>query len=152
MMMSHLMLWFIHHAQHGNATSTNKTYHKNGRQEEKQDIKYAGIVPLDALGDSNHVAVLRNDAQRLEKKLDHISGSSHCDIECHQNIAHHFPAIIFTVDVQDGQDNQIGKDEADHAAKADAAPPENRRQRHITHRTHKTHDSNQWPNQWPFNL
>src|SRR5579884_1850138 len=147
---SHFSGGMVHHAYHRQAAAAYEAdYHPSG-QDEKKDIKDGCVVPLYALGNGDDVAVLWHKAQRLEEDFDDIARQYHRDVECHQNVAHNLPAIVFAVDVEDGQDNQIGKDEADNASETDAAAPENRRQRHIADRADKADDGYQWANQRPL--
>src|SRR5215471_16912429 len=122
-MVSHILLWRIHLAQHGYATSPDKPHHQDGSQEQKEDIEHTGVAPLYPLRDRHHSAVLWNDAQCLEKKLDHVACCCHRYVECHKNITHDAPAVIFAVNIQNRQDDQVSKNETDDAAKTNPAPP-----------------------------
>ena len=84
-------------------------------------------------GESNNIAVLRDDPKRRKQELDHIASSSHRDVEGDENVAHDLPSIIFAVNVQNRQNDQIGKDEADDSAKADPTMPEHRCQWYIAY-------------------
>src|SRR2546425_12071914 len=120
---SHVVLWFIHHLEHWQATSTDKPDHKHCCYDQEDDIKHRGIVPLDALSDSNNIAVLWDKPKRLKQKFDHVSSRCHRDVKGHQNIAHHFPTIVFAINVENGKNYQVGKDEADDTTKANSASP-----------------------------
>src|SRR6202049_4325015 len=114
-MLRHFLLWPLHHAKHWYATSPDKPNHEDCGQKEEDDIEDAGVVPRHSLSDRNDMAIIRNNPKRLKEKLDDVASSSHGHVECQQNIAHDFPAVILAINVKNGQDNQIGKDEADHA-------------------------------------
>src|SRR6266567_1479604 len=124
---SHVMLWSIHHAQHRYATRAYKTNDKYRSQHQEDDIEDTGVVPLYPLCNRSNVAITRNNTQRLKEKF--------------LDIAHDFPAIVFAVDVKDGQDNQVCEDETDDSAEANATPPQHCCQRHVANGTHKTENS-----------
>ncbi len=117
------MFGSTHHLEHWESTSTDKADHQHGCHHEEDDIEHRGIVPLEALGDSNNVPVLWDDPQCLKQEFDDVSSRRHRDVKGHQDIAHYFPPVVFAVNVQNGKDDQISKDEADHAAKANPASP-----------------------------
>src|SRR5215469_13916639 len=94
---SHVLLWRIHHAQHGYATGPDKPNHQDGSQKQKENIEHTGVVPLYSLSDRNHSAIRWNNTKCLKEELDHIASSSHGDVERQQNIAHDAPAVIFAV-------------------------------------------------------
>src|SRR6266849_4114984 len=123
LMMGHVMLRGTHHLEHGQATRSDKPDHKQCCQHEKNDIEHGCIVPLDALGNGDNVPILWNNPKRLKQELDNVSCCCHRDVKGHQNIAHHFPTVVFAINVQNGKNNQIGKDEADDTTKANSASP-----------------------------
>lgn len=119
----HGMLWFIHHLEHWQATGSDKSDNKHCCHHQEDDIQHRCIVPLDALSDSNNIPVLWDNPKRLKQKFDNISSRCHRDVKGHQNIAHHFPTVVFTINVENGKNNQIGKDEAHDTTKANPASP-----------------------------
>src|SRR5579859_1057237 len=123
----HVMGWLVHDSQHGYPACAEKANDEDGCQQEEDDIENAGIVPLHSFCDRHHIAVLWYDAERLDQELDDVARGCHRDVECQQDVAHDAPAIIFAVNVKNGQDNQVGKNETDHTTKADAASPQDSR-------------------------
>jgi len=136
--MRHALRWFAHHPQHGQATRADKANDEDRCQGEEEHIEDTGVVPLHSLGNRHYVAVLRNDTEGLEKKLDHLTCCRHRDVEHQQDIAHDAPAVIFAINSKNGQDNQVGKDEADNTTKANPPSPQDGSQGHIANRAHKT--------------
>src|SRR5260370_437156 len=100
MFVVHLMGWLPHHLEHVYTTCSNKSDHKDSCQYEKDDIENTGIIPLCPLSDRDQRAIFRNNPQCFKQKLDHITSSSHGNIKRHQDITHHFPAIVLAVDVK----------------------------------------------------
>src|SRR5258706_4749956 len=83
LVVSHLMFLGIHHAQHWQPTCADKAYNQHCCQHQKNDVEDRRIVPLDALGDGNDIAVLGNDTKHPEQELDNISCCRPVHIECH---------------------------------------------------------------------
>src|SRR5215470_15456793 len=114
--MRHFLGWFAHHAKHRYATGADKSNNQHGCQNQKDDIEDRGVVPLDPLRESSNIAVLWNDAKRIEKELYNIAGGCHRNVEGEQDVAHHPPAIVLAVNVEDGQDDQVRENETDDTA------------------------------------
>src|SRR5258707_11904230 len=133
LLLIHFVCWHTHHFQHGGSARAEKPDYQYSSDNQEDNIEHGGIVPLHAFADCGHVAVLWDNPQRGKQELDHIAGSSHCHIECHENVTHDLPSVVFAVDVQDRQNDQICKDEADHTAKANSTAPQHGGQRHIAH-------------------
>src|SRR5947209_1841787 len=97
LMMGQVMLWGVHHFEHREATSAEKADHQHRCHDQENDIEHGGIVPLDALSDRNDIAVLGDKPKHLKQPFDNVSSRCHRDIKGHQNIAHHFPAVVFAI-------------------------------------------------------
>src|SRR5579875_1903029 len=146
----HFVGGFVHHAQHGQATCTDEADHKDGGENKEENVEDGGIVPVYAPGNGNDVAMLWNDAEGREQEFDNVACCRHGDVKREQDVAHNLPAVVFAIDVENGQDNQVGEDKADHTAKADAAAPEHSRQWHVANRADKADNGDQRTYQRPL--
>src|SRR5437016_745335 len=103
----------VHHAQHHGASCAQEADYEQSGQGKKDDVENGGVVPTKPFGNGCYAAILGNDPQSSEEKLDDIASGGHGDVEGQQDKAHDFLAVILAIDVQQRQDNQVGEDEAD---------------------------------------
>src|SRR5260221_1057604 len=89
----------------------------------KDDIEDRRVVPLYSPRESSNIAVLWNDAKRTEKELYNIPGGCHRNVKGEQDVAHHLPAIVLAINVENRQDDQVCKNETDNTTKTDPPSP-----------------------------